>query len=150
MFLTVIALILGYLTLSVSTAILYAIWMTSLGTSTNSLGGEIPVMTSQFMAFAGVCGLGFATLSGYIVGLVARRAPVAHAAAFSLMLMVIWVASRFLGESDESLLISILNIAIALTGAMTGGWIRSIQMQTAAANAAEMNSAEMNSTQIKR
>ncbi len=142
MFLTVIALILGYLTLSVSTAILYATWMSSLGTSAAGIVGEIPVMTSQFMAFAGVCGLGFATLSGYVVGLVARRAPVAHTAAFSLMLTIIWAASTFLAESGDPLLISILNIAIAVMGAMTGGWIRYAQINATAVESVEINSAD--------
>ncbi len=90
------------------------------------------------MAFTGVCGLGFATLSGYIVGLVARRAPVIHAAAFSLMLAMIWTACIFFGESEEPLWISVLNIAIALTGVMTGGLIRQAQMKAMKARTAEI------------
>lgn len=130
MVLSVLALILGYLTLSVSTALLYATWMSTTGAS-----GEMHTISSQFIAFAGVCGLGFATLSGYIVGLVARRAPVAHTAVFSLMLTIIWAASTFLMASEEPLLISILNIAIALLGVMAGGWIRYAQMQLSAKSA---------------
>ena len=125
MFLTVLSLILGYLTLSISTALLYSTWMSTVGV----VGGEAHIVTSQFMAIAGICGLGFATLSGYIVGLVARRAPVAHAVAFSLMLTIIWIASTLLGGHTEPWLISILNIVIALIGAMAGGWIRYAQMQ---------------------
>ncbi|MBE9062601.1 hypothetical protein [cf. Phormidesmis sp. LEGE 11477] len=137
MILTVLALLLGYLTLSVSTTLLYAAWM-----STTSVSGEVHTITAQFVAFAGICGLGFATLSGYIVGLVARRAPVAHTAVFSLMLMIIWLASTFIGSAKEPLSISILNIAIALTGIMTGGWIRYAQTKEMAAKAVKAESIE--------
>ncbi|EDX84260.1 hypothetical protein S7335_1957 [Synechococcus sp. PCC 7335] len=132
MLLTVLALLIGYLTLSISTALLYSTWM-----SIAIVSGETQGIPAQSIAIAGICGLGFATLSGYLVGLVARRAPVAHAAVFSLMLIVTWGLSTFLAESKEPLLISILNIAIALVGAMTGGWIRSAQVKVAAKTAAD-------------
>lgn len=126
MLLTALALLIGYLTLSISTALLYSTWM-----SIAMAGSEMYVVPVQFIAIAGICGLGFATLSGYLVGLVARRAPVAHAAVLSLMLIVTWALSTFIGESKEPSLISILNIAIALTGTMVGGWIRYAQVKAA-------------------
>ena len=126
MVLTILAMVLGYLTLSISAALLYAIGIASASTS-----GETLALTSQFMAFAGICGLGFATLSGYIVALVARRSPVAHTAAFSLTLAIVWAAYAVLSESREPSLISILNIAIALIGVMAGGQLRSAQMRAA-------------------
>jgi len=87
----------------------------------------------SMLAVFGICGLGFATLSGYLVGLVARRAPIAHAVALSLMLIAIWVTATswnttVLGGSGRSL-VAALNIAIALTGTMVGGWLRSTQTQ---------------------
>lgn len=142
---TVLALVLGFLTLSVSIGLLY-----SIGTSNAVAGAEVQTITPQLLALRvvfGICGLGFATLSGYIVGLVAQRAPIAHAVAFSLMLVVVYVASTVWnvgasGETGQSLA-SILNVAIAptatlaiplaitLAGIMTGGWIRYAQMQAA-------------------
>ncbi len=122
--LTLLSLSVGYLTISMTTALLYAVW----------LSGEGHTFTSQFLAFAAVAGLGFATLSGYLAALVAQRAPVKHAALFSLMLTAIWGGSTFLFGSVESPFISLLNIAIALTGVMTGGWLRYIQMATQAAS----------------
>lgn len=122
--LTLLSLGVGYLTISMTTALLYAVW----------LSGEGHTFTSQFLAFAAVAGLGFATLSGYLAALVAQRAPVKHAALFSLMLTAIWGGSTFLFGSVESPFISLLNIAIALTGVMTGGWLRYIQMATQAAS----------------
>lgn len=115
---TILALVVGYLTLSISTALLYAVW----------LSGEEHTITSQFLAFAAVCGLGFATLSGYLTALVAQRSPIAHAAGFSLLLTVIWAISTFLGGAREPLLIAFLNIAIAIAGVMTGGLLRQLQI----------------------
>ncbi len=123
---TVLALGLGLLTLGTSTALLYS---TCIGTA--GPGGRTQM---SMLAVFGVCGLGFATLSGYIVGLVARRAPIAHATALSLILITAWVAATVwdatvLGGSDRAL-VAALNIAIALTGTMTGGWLRSTQIRT--------------------
>lgn len=118
--LTVLSLGVGYLTISVTTALLYSVW----------LSDEGHTFTSQFLAFAAIAGLGFATLSGYLAALVAQRSPVKHAALLSLMLTVIWAISSFLFGSIETLFISLLNIAIALSGVMTGGWLRYIQIAT--------------------
>ncbi|MEM8502079.1 MAG: hypothetical protein AAF716_02875 [Cyanobacteria bacterium P01_D01_bin.1] len=142
---TVLALVLGFLTLSVGTVLLY-----SIGIGTAVAGAEAQTITPQLLALRvvfGTCGLGFATLSGYIVGLVAQRAPIAHAAAFSLMLVVVYVASTVwnVGASvrTDQTLVSIFDVAIAptvalavtlaitLAGIMTGGWIRYAQMQAA-------------------
>lgn len=116
--LTCLSLGVGYLTISTTTVLLYAVW----------LGGEGHAITSQFLAFAAVSGLGFSALSGYLAALVAQRTPIAHAAGFALMLTVIWGFSTFLLGSNEPLFISLLNIAIALTGIMTGGLMRRLQM----------------------
>ncbi len=122
---TVLALIIGLLTLGTSTALLYSTWTDTAGVSTGAQMSTLAVF--------GICGLGFATLSGYMVGLLARRAPVAHAAALSLILIAAWGASTVwdmtvLGGPDQSL-VAALNLAIALTGTMVGGWLRSTQMQ---------------------
>lgn len=115
--------VLGYLTLSVSAALIYSVGL--------SVGESAQIVMPQLLAVAAVCGLGFATLSGYIVGLAARRAPFAHTAVFSLILIVVWAAFTFLVKFEEPSLLSALNIAIALAGVMTGGWIRYAQMQAA-------------------
>lgn len=121
MVLTVLSLIIGYLTLSMSNALLYATW----------LSGEGHTLTSQFLAFASICGLGFATLSGWLAALVAQRAPITHAIALSLMVAIIWACYTFTGESAnaEPLSLSFLDIAISVFGIMTGGWLRLTQMK---------------------
>ncbi|MGB3293815.1 MAG: hypothetical protein WBB01_12580 [Phormidesmis sp.] len=116
--LTCLSLGVGYLTISVATALLYGVW----------LSGDGHALTSQFLAFAAVCGLGFATLSGYLTALVAQRAPITHAGGFAVMLTIIWAISTFLIGSAEPIFISLLNIAIALTGVMTGGLMRLLQV----------------------
>ncbi len=116
--LTCLSLGVGYLTISVTTALLYGVW----------LSGEGHALTSQFLAFAAVSGLGFSTLSGYLAALVAQRAPIAHAAGFALMLTLLWGISTFLVGSAEPIFVSLLNIAIALTGVMTGGLMRLLQV----------------------
>jgi hypothetical protein len=65
MVLTILSLVVGYLTLSLSTALLYAPWM-----------GSSHEMTPPFLAFAAICSLGFATLSGWLTALhLHRRTP---------------------------------------------------------------------------
>lgn len=86
-------------------------------------------MTTQFLAFASICGLGFAALGGWLTALVAQRAPITHAIALSLMLAIIWGLYTFTGEPKEPLPLSLLNILISTTGVMTGGWIRLAQMK---------------------
>lgn len=119
MILTILSLVIGYLTLSISVALLYTAWF-------SGAGHEV---TSQFLAFASVCSLGFATLSGWLTGLVAQRAPVFHAGLLSILLAVIWGISTFGSSSTEPLSVAILNLAIGVTGVMTGGWWRLRQMK---------------------
>ncbi len=116
-FLTCLSLGVGYLTISITTALLYGVWLSEEG----------HVLTWQFLAFA-ACGLGFSTLSGYLTALVAQRAPIAHAAGFAFMLTLIWGISTFLVGSAEPIFVSLLNIAIALTGVMAGGLMRLLQV----------------------
>lgn len=119
MVLTLLSLIIGYLTLSVSVALLYATWL--------SIPGQ--AVTPQFIAFAAVCSLGFATLSGYLTGLIAQRAPIFHTGLLSVLLTVVWAVSTFASQSTEPLSIAILNLAIGIVGVMTGGWWRYRQMK---------------------
>lgn len=129
MILTLLSLVVGYLVISISTALLYATWL-------SGAGNEI---TPQFLAFAAICGLGFATLGGWLAALVAQRAPITHAIALSLMLAIVWGCYTFTGEPNtgepntgelrEPLAIALLNIGINITGVMTGGWIRLAQMK---------------------
>ncbi len=118
MFLTILSLVVGYLTISMSTALLYATWLGEAGKE----------MTPQFLAFASVCSLGFATVSGWLTALVARRAPMKHAIALSLVVTIIWSLYTFTGETSEPLALSLLNLAIAILGVVTGGWLRLRQM----------------------
>ncbi len=119
MVLTLLSLVVGYLTISVSTALLYATWLSGAGNT----------ITPQFLAFASICGLGFTTLGGWLAALVAQRAPVIHAIALSLILTIIWSFYTFTSEPQEPLTLSLLNLAIGTTGVMTGGWIRLRQMK---------------------
>ncbi|MEM6598666.1 MAG: hypothetical protein AAF810_10710 [Cyanobacteria bacterium P01_D01_bin.36] len=128
MVLTILSLVIGYLTLSISVALLFTAW--SIG-----VGQEV---TSQFLAFAAVCSLGFATLSGWLTGLVAQRAPIFHSGLLAVLLSVIWAISTFAGGSADSvadpstvepLSVAILNLAVGVTGVITGGWLRFRQMK---------------------
>ncbi|MEL6815694.1 MAG: hypothetical protein AAFP03_12885, partial [Cyanobacteria bacterium J06598_3] len=119
MVLTILALVIGYLTLSMSVALLYATWF-------SSAGHEV---TSQFLAFASICSLGFATLSGWLTALVAQRAPIAHAGGLAALLTLVWGISTFAVETSEPLSIALLNLAVGITGVMTGGWWRFRQMK---------------------
>jgi len=119
MVLTLLSLVIGYLTLSVSVALLYAAWF--------SIPGQD--VTNEFITFAAVCSLGFATLSGYLTAIVAQRAPIFHASLLSVLLAVVWGASTFLGSSTEPMSIAVLNLVVGVAGVMTGGWWRYRQMK---------------------
>ncbi|MGC1309962.1 MAG: hypothetical protein WA885_22270 [Phormidesmis sp.] len=125
MVLTILSLIVGYLTLSISTALLYATWLSGMGSE----------MTTGLLAFATLCSLGFATLSGWLTALVARKAPVAHAIALSLMLTSIWGLYLFASKpqgSQEPLSLSLINLAVGIIGVMAGGWLRRRQLEVKA------------------
>lgn len=117
MVLSILALVIGYLTLSMSIALLYATWPS---------GNEI---TGQFIAVVSICSLGFATLSGWLTALVAQRAPIAHAGGLAVFLVLVWGISTFAVETSEPLSVALLNLAVGITGVMTGGWWRFRQMQ---------------------
>ena len=117
---TILALVVGYLTLSVSVVLLYAGWP----------GGASAEITNQFLACAAMCSLGFATLSGWLTALVARRAPIAHAGGLALLIAVVWSAVTFVSESAEPLAVSLLDLAIGVTGVIAGGWVRWRQMNS--------------------
>ncbi|PZO12297.1 MAG: hypothetical protein DCF25_17840 [Leptolyngbya foveolarum] len=119
MTLTVLSLLVGSLIVSTSPALLYAAWLSGAGNE----------MTAQFLALASVCGLGFAILGGWLTALVARRAPIVHAIALSLILSIVLGLYTLTGDPKGSLNLPLLNIAINITGVMTGGWIRLIQMK---------------------
>lgn len=119
MILTILSLVVGYLTLSISVALLYAAWF-------SGAGNEV---TSQFLVFASVCSLGFATLSGWLTALVAQRAPIFHAGLLSVLLTIIWAIATFASSSAEPLSVAALNLAIGVAGVMVGGWLRLRQMK---------------------
>lgn len=119
MVLTLLSLIVGYLTISMSTALLYAAWLSGAGNA----------ITPQFLAFASICGLGFAALGGWLAALVAQRAPITHAIALSLMLSIISSIYLFTHKTSEPLTLSLLNLAIQISGVLTGGWLRLRQMK---------------------
>ncbi|MEO1621865.1 MAG: hypothetical protein AAFU53_12650 [Cyanobacteria bacterium J06632_3] len=127
MVLTVLSLVIGYLTLSISVALLYGAWLSGAGAT----------VTNEFLVFASVCSLGFATFSGWLTALVAQRAPITHAAGLSILLAVVWGFSTFGSESSEPLTVACLNLAIGVVGVMTGGWVRLRQMK--ARDAAEQS-----------
>ncbi|MEL6879488.1 MAG: hypothetical protein AAGM27_07875 [Cyanobacteria bacterium J06554_3] len=121
--LTLLSLGVGYLTICICTSMLYTVW-----------SGTGHMLSSKFLAFAAICGLVFATLSGYLAAFAARRAPVLHAAGFALMLTGVWAFSLVMYGSIESLLTMVLNIAIAISGSMIGGWLRYWQINRASAD----------------
>lgn len=117
MILTLLSLVVGYLVINMSTALLYASWLSGAGDE----------MTAQFLAFAAICGLGFATLGGWLTALIAQRAPLIHAIALSLILAIIWGLYTFTGDPKGPLNLSLLNITIGIIGVMAGGWVRLVQ-----------------------
>ncbi|MEO0886102.1 MAG: hypothetical protein AAFY54_09195 [Cyanobacteria bacterium J06648_10] len=117
--LTLLGLGLGYLTLSVSTALLYGAFRSI----------ENPQMLpAQFMAMSAVCGVVFSVASSYIAAFFARRSPVLHASLFALMMTLLYLIPSFLFGFRAPLFFAILNVAIVVGGSMIGGWLRYWQM----------------------
>lgn len=119
MVLTILSLVIGYFTLSMSTALLYATWL-------SGAGSEI---TPQFLAIASIGGLGFATLGGWLTALVAQRAPIAHAVALALIMVIICGLYACISEPKEPLPLSLLTVGVGTAGVMAGGWLRLSQMK---------------------
>ncbi|MEL7334157.1 MAG: hypothetical protein AAFN12_18055 [Cyanobacteria bacterium J06560_2] len=118
--LTLLGLGLGYLTLCLSTQLLYIAY----------LSGGARSITSQFLAFSAVCGIIFSAMGGYVAAFFARRAPVFHAALFCLMTTLLYLVPSLLFGSREPVFFAVLNVAIAISGAMIGGWFRYWQIST--------------------
>ncbi|MEO1394399.1 MAG: hypothetical protein AAFV90_15945 [Cyanobacteria bacterium J06634_5] len=116
--LTMLGLGIGYLLVLFSNAFLYTTW----------LRGEGHTITSQFLAFAAIWGVVCAAIAGYVVGLVAQRRPVIHATLFALMLTLSYLLPSLLFGFYQPALAYVLNIAIAISGSMIGGWLRYWQM----------------------
>ncbi|MEO0769071.1 MAG: hypothetical protein AAFY72_06500 [Cyanobacteria bacterium J06649_4] len=108
----------GYFSLCFSTALLYTLWFMD----------PNHFYSPRFVAFAAVFGFVLTTLCSYLVTLIARRAPVINAFVFSLMLTLVYTLPALLVGTNESLLVLVLNVAIALSGAMIGGWFRYWQL----------------------
>ncbi len=119
--LTLLGLGVGYLFLIFSSAFLYAAWL-----------HEGHSITSQFLAFSALCGVVFSAVASYLVGLIARRTPVIHATMFALMLTLSYLLPVLLFDAYEPAFVYVLNIAIALSGSMIGGWFRYWQISTQA------------------
>lgn len=118
--LTLLGLGLGYLTLCLSTRLLYVAYIS---------GGDRAI-TSQFLAFSGVCGILFALMGGYVAAFFARRSPVKHAALFCTMVSTLYLLPSLLFGSQEPAFFAVLNIAIVIFGAMSGGWLRYWQINS--------------------
>ncbi|MGD1895903.1 MAG: hypothetical protein ACFB16_03015 [Phormidesmis sp.] len=118
--LTMLGLGLGYLTLCLSTQLLYIAY----------LSGEGHSITSQFLAFSAICGVLFSAMGGYVAAFFARRAPVLHAALFCLMTTSLYIVPSLLFGSREPLFFAVLNVVIAISGAMIGGWFRYWQINS--------------------
>lgn len=115
---SILSVLVGYLTLSVSVALLFSAW----------LSGAEHTVTNEFMTFAAVCGFAFAVLSGYITGIIAQRAPFAHTAGLAMLSAAIWVASTFGSSvsssgSQEPLAFQIANLAVVVSGVLIGGYL---------------------------
>lgn len=118
--LTLLGLGLGYLTLCLSTRLLYVAYLS---------GGDRAI-TSQFLAFSGVCGIVFALMGGYVSAFFARRSPVKHAALFCTMVSSFYLLPSLLFGSREPVFFTVLNVAIVIAGAMIGGWLRYWQVNS--------------------
>ena len=112
--LTLLGLGLGYLTLCLSTRLLYVVYLS---------GGDRTI-NPQFLAFSGMCGIVFSLASGYVSAFFARRSPVKHAALFCIMVSALYLIPSLLFGSREPVFFAVLNIAIVIAGAMSGGWLR--------------------------
>lgn len=113
--LTLLGLGLGYLTLSLSTAMLYFGFRSI----------ENPqLLPSQFMAMSAVFGVVFSLISGYVAAFFARRSPVVHAGIFALMMTLLYLIPNLLFGFREPLFFVLMNLAIVISGAMIGGWLR--------------------------
>ena len=119
MVLTLLSLFVGYLVINIGTVLLYATWI-------SSADSEIAF---QFLVIASIGSLGFATLGGWLMALMAQRAFLARTIALSLILIIVWSLYISTGEPQEPRSLLILSLSISLAGVITGSWIRLTQIK---------------------
>lgn len=114
---SVIAVVTGYVVITLSLFALFAVWFV------DAPVGEVnPSWT--FIAVAVVWGFFSAMLGGYLTGKVARRRPFEHAAGLALLSGLIGVASMVASFGEEPVGFQLANLVILMAGCLAGGFLR--------------------------
>ncbi|MEM8809644.1 MAG: hypothetical protein AAGF01_26780 [Cyanobacteria bacterium P01_G01_bin.38] len=114
---SVVAVVVGYLTMSVTVALLFSVW----------LSNPTHIVNTEFMVFAAIFGLFAALGGGYVTGLAAPAAPLGHALGLAVMSAVMWGISVSRSQGQEPLWFQATNLASVLVGVLLGGYLRQRQ-----------------------
>ncbi|MEO1403182.1 MAG: hypothetical protein AAFV72_18310 [Cyanobacteria bacterium J06635_1] len=115
---SIVAVVVGYLTMSVAVALLFSVW----------LSNPTHTINTEFMVFATIFGLFAALGGGYVTGLAAPAAPLGHALGLAMLSAVMWGISMYKGQGQEPLWFQAANLASVLVGVLLGGYLRQRQM----------------------
>ncbi len=69
-------------------------------------------------------GLGFTAIGGYVAAAVAKKRPIAHAAAVGVLSLITSLSLSLVGPSDGPLWLQVAGYALTIPAAMFGGWFR--------------------------
>ncbi|MEO0455768.1 MAG: hypothetical protein AAF152_04190 [Cyanobacteria bacterium P01_A01_bin.114] len=116
---SVVAVVVGYLTMSVAVVLLFSTW----------LSNPAHMVTTEFMVFAAIFGLFAALGGGYVTGLAAPAAPLGHAVGLAVLSAVMWGISVYRGQGQEPLWFQAANLASVLAGVLLGGYLRQRQVR---------------------
>ena len=113
---SIIAVVAGYIMMTVGVMALFAIWFQ----------GDPNAKPSQsFMVFTLGYGLACAIVGGYATAVIARSSPMAHAWALAGLVAVMSIVSMVMFKGQEPLWFQISNTGMGVTGVCVGAFLRS-------------------------
>lgn len=113
---SVVALVAGYLTLTLCLFVLYAVWFFD--------GADSSTPSWTFIGVAALWGFLASVLGGYLTGKLARRRPFEHGAVLALAAGFIGVLSMAARTGGEPIGFQLANLVILMTGCVAGGYLR--------------------------
>lgn len=120
---SVIALVAGYLTVTLCLFLLYAVWFFEDTDSTT------PSWT--FIGVAAMWGFFASVLGGYLTGKLARRRPFEHGAALAVAAGAIGVLSMAARAGSEPIGFQLANLVVLMAGCVAGGYLRLLRRPVA-------------------
>ena len=119
------AVVAGYAVAAVLTMATFLVLFPAMRTMSQAPSPPIPSRSQMFVILA--MGIAAAVAGGWIAGLVARRAPFRHGLALGGLMVVLGAVHLVMNFGQEPLWFELALMAIGLSGAALGGWLRQVR-----------------------